>query len=172
MTAAPFCRFTPDPLFQVSTSTGTARRQADGTAEGERRRDAALDLLRERRAVYVRRAQRALLTAALDRGTGTADDVAAAMDLPPDLDGRLLGAAPGALAHAGLICLAGYVRSTRPERHASVIAVWTLADRAAAVAWLRDNPDLPDLDGDAADVRQLTLFESESLPVAADRLSF
>lgn len=168
MTAAPFCRFTPDPNYP----TATARRQADDAAEGERRRDAALDLLRERRAVWVRRAQRALLTAALDRGTGTADDVAAAVALPPDLDGRLLGAAPGALVHAGLLCLAGYVRSTRPERHASIIATWGLADRAAAVAWLDAHPDLPDLDADGANVRQLTLFESESLPVAADRLSF
>jgi hypothetical protein len=160
MTAAPFRQFSPDPLFHVSTSTGTARRQDLDAAEGERRRDAALDLLRERRAVWVRRAQRALLTAVLERGTATADDVAAAVDLPPDLDGRLLGAAPGALAHAGLLELCGYVRSTRPTRHASVIAVWGLADAAAALAWLRDNPDLPDLD--EGEQRQLTLFECET----------
>jgi hypothetical protein len=156
------------------TATGYFRRQAhDGTSEGERRRDNALELLRERRAVWVRRAQRALLTAAVERGTATADNVAAAVDLPPDLDGRLLGAAPGALVRAGLLWLAGYVRSTRPERHASVIATWGLADRAAAVAWLRDNPDLPDLDADGADVRQLELFTNdEPATVAAAAGSF
>jgi hypothetical protein len=41
--------------------------------------DTAHDLLRERRAVWVRRAERALLTRALDAGTATADDVAAAV---------------------------------------------------------------------------------------------
>lgn len=160
----------PEGLYAVTTA-GAAL--LNGTADGERRRDAALDLLRERRAVWVRRAQRALLTAAIERGEATADDVAAAVDLPPDIDGRLLGAAPGALAHAGLLWLAGYVRSTRPERHASVIAVWMLADRAAAVAWLRDNPDLPDFDADGADVRQLELFtNNEPATVAAAAGSF
>lgn len=154
----PTTYLSPEGLFTVNTAGAAS---PDGTAEGERRRDNALELLRERRAVWVRRAQRALLTAALERGEATADDVAAVVVLPPDLDGRLLGAAPGALAHAGLLCLSGYVRSTRPERHASVIAVWTLADRAAAVAWLRDNPDLPDLDADGADVRQLELFTND-----------
>lgn len=177
MTAAPFRQFAPDPLFQVSTSTGTAHRQDhDGASEGERRRDNALELLRERRAVWVRRAQRALLTAALDRGTATADDVAAAVDLPPDLDGRLLGAAPGTLAHAGLLWLAGYVRSCRATRHASILAVWGLADRAAAVAWLADHPDLPDLDAEldaGADRRQLNLFTNdEPATVAAAAGSF
>ena len=156
------------PFRQFATATG-AGRQDD--SEGERRRDAALDLLRERRAVWVRRAQRALLNAAVERGTATADDVAAAVDLPPDLDGRLLGAAPGALAHAGLLDLCGYVRSTRPERHASILAVWGLADAAAALAWLRDNPDLPD--ADEGELRQLELFTNdEPAPVAAGAGSF
>ena len=56
---------------------------------------------------------------------------------------------------------AGYVRSCRPERHASVLAVWRLADRAAALAWLADNPELPDLDADGADRRQLELFTND-----------
>lgn len=133
----------------------TTVRSDEGADEGERRRDAALDLLRERRAVWVRRAQRALLLAALDAGTATADDVAAAVDLPPDLDGRLMGAAPGALNRAGLLDLRGYVRSCRPERHASVLAVWALADRAAASAWLDANPELPDLDAERVERRQL-----------------
>lgn len=140
-------------------------RQDDGTAEGERRRDAALDLLRDRRAVYVRRAQRALLSAALDTGTATADDVAAAVDLPPDLDGRLLGAAPGALVHAGLLDLRGYVRSSRPTRNASVIAVWGLADREGAALWLDAHPELPD--ADEGERRQLTLTFDEQTPTVA-----
>lgn len=158
--------YTPDGLFAVTTA-GTARRQDEGADEGERRRDAAFDLLRERRAAWVRRAQRALLFAALDGGTATADDVAAAVDLPPDLDGRLLGAAPGALVRAGLLDLRGYVRSCRPERHASIQAVWGLADRAAALLWLADHPDLPDETPDA-DRRQLELFTNyEPATVAA-----
>jgi hypothetical protein len=140
--------------YEVSTSTGSTGRQ-DGQAEGERRKNAAHVLLMARRAALVRQAQRALLLAALDRGESTADDVAAAVDVPPTVDARLLGAAPGALVRAGLIRLAGYVRSNRPERHASVIAVWRLADRLAALRWLADNPPLPepldDLDADDLD---------------------
>lgn len=153
-------------LITDAAGPGTDR-QDDGTAEGERRRDAAFDLLRERRAVYVRRAQRALLLAALDGGTANADDVAAAVDLPPDIDGRLLGAAPGALVHAGLLDLRGYVRSSRPTRNASVIAVWGLTDRDAAALWLAENHDLPDLDADGADRRQLTLTFDEQTPTVA-----
>lgn len=42
------------PFRQFATATGTAYRQ-DDSDEGELRRDAALDLLRERRAALVRR---------------------------------------------------------------------------------------------------------------------
>jgi hypothetical protein len=171
MSAAPFRQFAPDTLFEVSTSTGTAHRQDDGN-EGERRRDAALDLLRDRRAAWVRRAQRALLTAAVERGTATADDVAAAVDLPQDLDGRLLGAAPGALVHAGLLDLRGYVRSCRPQRHASILTVWGLTDAAAAVAWLRDNPDLPDSDECEQRQRTLTFYDETPTVAAAGVRSF
>lgn len=138
MTATTY--YTPDGLYAVDTAGAAATRQ-DGTAEGERRRDAAHDLLRDRRAVWVRRAQRALLAAAINAGTATADDVAAAVDLPRDLDGRLLGAAPGALVRAGLLGPRGYVRSARPTRHASVLAVWGLTDRDAAIQWLATHPD-------------------------------
>jgi hypothetical protein len=146
MTTADYLPICDDPLFGVLAAGAGTVRQDDGAAEGERRRDAAHDLLRDRRAVWVRRAQRALLSAALDAGTATADDVAAAVELPPGIDGRLLGAAPGALVRAGLLDLRGYVHSGRPTRHASVQAVWGLADRAAAQLWLAANPDLPDAD--------------------------
>jgi hypothetical protein len=164
MTTADYLPICDDPLFGVLAAGSDA--DQDGAAEGERRRDAAHDLLRDRRAVYVRRAQRALLSAALDAGTATADDVAAAVELPPDVDGRLLGAAPGALARAGLLALRGYVHSGRPTRHASIQAVWGLADRAGALAWLDAHPDLPDVDLDA-ERRQLTLTFDERTPTVA-----
>ena len=112
--------------------------------EGERRRDERLATLEARRAVIVRRGRRALLTALLADGTATADDVRAAVAMPDDVDARCLGAVPSALAAAGLIALDGYQRTARPERHASVIARWRLADADAARRWLAENADLPD----------------------------
>lgn len=155
--------FTPEGLYAVDTAgAGTVRQDLDGAE----RRDAALDLLRERRAVLVRRGARLLAGRLLEFGTATLDDIAAELETPPDLDRRLVGAVPATLAKAGVAALAGYVRSTRPERHASVLAVWRLADRAAAVAWLADHPDLPDLDADRADRRQLQLTFDERTPTA------
>ena len=149
------------PFRQFATSTGTAHRQD----EGKRRRDAALDLLRDSRAAFVRRGCRLLAGRLLDNGTATADDIAGDLETPPGTDRRLLGAVPSTLAKAGVAVLTGYVRSTRPERHASILAVWGLADRDAALAWLDDHPDLPNLD--EGEQRQLTLFECETPTVAA-----
>lgn len=114
--------------------------------EGERRRDAALDLLAARRAVYVRRGQRALLLRLLGGvdDTATADDVRAAVPLPEDVDPRCLGGVPRPLAQAEIVRHAGYRPTRRPERHAAPTAVWELADRAAAWAWLASHPDMPD----------------------------
>ena len=112
--------------------------------EGERRRDERLATLEARRAVIVRRGRRALLAKVLADGTATADDVRAAIALPDGVDPRCLGAVPGPLAAAGLIALDGYQRAARPERHASVIARWRLADADAARLWLTANPDVPD----------------------------
>jgi hypothetical protein len=114
--------------------------------EGERRKREQLARLAERRAVYVRRGRRALLLQLLAGRTATADDVRAAIQLPPGLDPRCLGAVPIALAEAGIIERVDYTPSMRSERHASIIAVWGLADRAAALAWLTDHPDVPDPD--------------------------
>lgn len=161
--------YTPDGLYEISTA-------AAGLAEGERRRDAAHDLLRTRRAVFVRRGQRALLLRLLHAGTATADDVAAAVTLPPDIDGRCLGAAPGPLVRLGLVELAGYERSSRPHRHASPQAVWKLRDRDGAAQWLDAHPDLPDsADDQGRAAVQLTLAyhqQRETPPVAADGVSF
>ena len=133
---------TPDGLFEVATSDGNGQR---GPTEGEARKHERPTLLRERRAIYVRRSQRALLARLLDAETATADDVYESVELPPSIDSRCLGAVTGSLARAGVIRSPGYVKSARPERHASPIQVWTLADRAAAAAWLGANPDYPDL---------------------------
>jgi hypothetical protein len=121
-----------------------------GQIEGERRKDAAHSRLEALRDVYIRRARRALLLRLLDVGTATADDVAERVGpTDPSIDRRWLGAVPGPLASARIIRRADYAKSTRPIRHASVIAVWQVADRAAALAWLARNPDLPEPEDDA-----------------------
>lgn len=149
--------YTPDGLFEVSTTAGLA--------EGERRRDAAHDLLRDRRAVYVRRGQRALLARLLDTGTATADDVAAVVELPPDIDGRCLGAVPGVLAKQGLIQALSADRSRRPTRHASLQITWRLVNAAEAWQWLAAHPDLSNPADDRDDYRQLTItFDQHETP--------
>jgi hypothetical protein len=121
-----------------------------GKKEGERRKDAAHSRLEAHRDDLILRARRALLWRLLDVGTATADDVAEQIGpTDPSMDRRWLGAVPGPLAIAGIIHRVDYTKSARPIRHASVIAVWKLADRAGALAWLARNPELPDAeDGD------------------------
>ena len=121
-----------------------------GRREGESRKDAAHALLEARRDVLIRRARRALLMRLLDAGTATADDVAERIGpTDPSIDPRWLGTVPGPLAIARIIRRADYTKSARPIRHSSVIGVWELADRDAALAWLARNPDLPEAeDGD------------------------
>ena len=156
-------------LFQVSTSTGATTCQDNGGAEGERRRDAAVALLAIRRAVRIRQGCRLLVRQLLRTGTATLDDIAAGISTAPGIDRRLLGAVPLTLARAGVAELAGYQRSTRPERHASVIAIWRLVDRAAAESWLAENPPLSEL----KTARQLELeFNNEPATVAAAAGSF
>jgi hypothetical protein len=117
---------------------------AAGLLEGERRKLSAHALLQAHRRVYVRRGRRALLLRLLDAGTATADDVRAAVELPPALNPTCFGSVPGRLAEAGIIRPAGFVRTKRPEGHARPVQLWQLADRAAALAWLAAHPDLPD----------------------------
>jgi len=118
---------------------------AAGRALGEARRDDVHALLADRRAVYIRRGQRALLTALLCSGTATIDEAREAVDLPAGLNPKLFGVVPGPLARAGIIRQAGFVKTSRPAGHARPVALWELADHAAAVCWLRDHPDVPDL---------------------------
>jgi hypothetical protein len=117
---------------------------AAGRTEGERRKLSAQSLLAARRAVYVRRGRRALLSHLLAHGTATADDVRAAVHLPPGINPKCFGAVPGPLAESGVIRAAGYVKTARPKGHARPVRQWELADRAGAYDWLRANPDIPD----------------------------
>jgi hypothetical protein len=115
----------------------------DETAEGEAAKAAALRQLAFTRRTLVRAGRRALLTALADRPTATADDVAAAVQIPDGIDRRLLGSVPGELARAGLIEVDGYSRSARRSRRASIQTRWRLINPEAAAAWLAANPELP-----------------------------
>jgi hypothetical protein len=123
---------------------------AAGRAEGGRLRDEALAWLRLYRAVLVRRVQRVYLDLLLTRGPSTSDPVRALVAIPPGIDPRLVGAALRQLAELGLIRRAGLARSTRPEAHSRDLAVWEVADRAAALDWLAAHPDIPDPEPPAA----------------------
>lgn len=124
---------------------GSPCADCNGQCEGERRKLGKLALLEARREIYVNRGRRALLRCLLSTPTATADDVIAAVELPPEIDPRCLGAVPGLLARAGLIRSAGFVKSARPQRHASYIQVWELAaPRIDAARWIVQHPDRPD----------------------------
>jgi hypothetical protein len=134
-----------------------------GGREGERLKGKALDLLAARRESLVRRAQRALLAAVLANGTATADDVRELVELPAGIDPKCFGAAPGALARAGIIESAGFTKTTRPEGHARPLTVWQLTDEAKAIRWLTDHPELPEQDQGAAPAvgPQAMLFDTQ-----------
>jgi hypothetical protein len=130
---------------------------AAGEAEGERHRDQALTLLRDRRAVLVRRVQRAFLELLLTAGPSTCDPVRAAVPIPRGTDPRLVGADCRALAELKLIHRAGLSRSTRPEAHCRDLPKWALSDPAAAADWLSKNPELPD--PECQEPQQLDLWD-------------
>jgi hypothetical protein len=129
---------------------------AAGLVEGERRRDAALALLRSRRAVLVRAVQRAYLAVLLRRGARTTDAVRAVVPIPLGTDPRLVGAAVRQLAALALIHRAGLSRSCRPIAHGRDLPLWAITDPADAAAWLAEHPELPPVDDDCA---QPTLYE-------------
>jgi hypothetical protein len=91
---------------------------------------------------------------ALDHGTATADDVRADVPLPDAIGPRAYGAVPLPLSELGIINHGGYTPTRRPEGHARPIAVWALSDRAAAIDWLSEHPELPDVES-----AQLTLWD-------------
>ncbi len=119
-----------------------------GLADGDRR-CAALQLLRKRRAALIRRVQHAYLILLLDRGPSTTDPVRSTVPIPEGTDPRLVGAAVRQLAELELIHRAGLSRSVRPEAHGRDLPLWTVSDRAAALAWLTCNPELPDPEANA-----------------------
>jgi hypothetical protein len=99
-------------------------------------------LLEARRSIYLTRCQRAAVTMLLaTTGTITADDIRSMVDLPPEVDARLIGAAIRRLSRIGIIRPVGIATSTRPERHAGILRTWKLAGREAAVTWLREHLD-------------------------------
>ena len=134
MSTTTFRQQTPDGVFEVGTA-GHADR-----GEGERRKQAALSNLEQRRARCILRAQRALLERLLAVGRATADDVRAAVELPVDIDPKMFGAIPRGLVKSGIIEAVGYTKTTRPEAHARPVTVWGLTDRDKAEQWLRDHP--------------------------------
>lgn len=105
-------------------------------AESEARRDAALNLLRIRRGIYIRVCMAAALRVALDRGEVCADDVRALVLIPADISPKLVGAVFRDLADAGILRRTGFRNSIRPAAHARPLSVWQLADAAGAVAKL------------------------------------
>jgi hypothetical protein len=117
-----------------------------GLAEGERRRDAALQLLRGRRAVLLRRVQRVDQALLLDDAPSTTDPIRDLVPIPVEIDPHLVGAAVRGLAELQLIRWAGLSRSSRPEAHGRDLPVWGIADLDAALAWLHAHPDLPDIE--------------------------
>jgi len=135
------------------------------TSEGEAKKADAMALLELRREVFINRGRRALLRAMLDGdGTATADDVRDLVELPTGIDAKLFGAVPHRLAYDGIIRNAGRVKTARAVAHGRWVELWRLADRAAAEAWLRSHPDLPDAaDVDQGDAVQRVLFSIHSI---------
>jgi hypothetical protein len=112
-----------------------------GTAEGERRMADAFAVLAANREAVIRQAQHALLTTLIETGSATADDVKELVELPPGINAKCFGAAPGPLARAKSICADGYAKTCRPEAHARLVTVWRLANPEAAERWLREHPE-------------------------------
>jgi len=108
----------------------------NGLDEGKRRRDVALARLHEHHADIIRKLQFAAIHVALETGTTCADDVRALVAIPPGMSPKVVGPAFRELAADGLLVRIGSRPSIRPEAHARSIAVWQLADSAAASAFL------------------------------------
>lgn len=101
------------------------------------------EVMKAQRSLVVLRARRALLECLLCVGEATADEVRDVVELPADADPRMLGAVPGPLLKAGIICFRGFVRTCRPTGHGRPVTRWGLVNRAAAKRWLRDHSDRP-----------------------------
>jgi len=153
-----FDRLQTRSRWEGGTSMKRKKRQRTIGTTGDDARDGALAMLEDLVSIYVNRGRRIMLQAMLRAGFATADDVYGLLGLPSDIDPRCLGAVPKALASAGIIRAAGFVKSNRPQRNASYIRRWELVDRWAAVQWLAEHPDIPDPRPDGnGKARQLAL---------------
>jgi len=108
----------------------------DVGSDGKARRDAALNLLRVRRAALIRECTAAALRIALEAGEVCADDVRAVVTIPPGVSPKLMGPVFRDLADARILRRDGYRLSKRPVAHARPLSFWRLADAAAATARL------------------------------------
>lgn len=115
---------------------------SEGTREGEQLKEAAFRLFERHRRALLRFARRTFIATLASRGEATADDVAAAVTIPAGIDPRLLGCVPSNFARRGIVERTGFRKSRRRNRHASILSVWRLANRAAAELWLRLNPPI------------------------------
>ena len=116
---------------------------AFNAAESERRRDAALNLLRAHRAAIIRDLTRTAVRLALERCEITADDLRVVIPIPPGIKPVVVGVVFRDLADAGIIRRVGFRNSKRPAAHARPLAVWQLTDADAAHAWLAAHPPQP-----------------------------
>ena len=113
-------------------------------ADGEARRDSALNLLRVRRAGLIRECTAAALRIALEAdGIVTADEVRDIVTIPPGISPKLMGPVFRDLADAGILRRDGYRASKRRCAHARPLSVWRLADIAAAYARLASLNNVP-----------------------------
>ena len=89
--------------------------QIVNAGEGEARRDAALNLLRGRRAALIRESTAVALRVVLDWGEVWADDVRAVVTIPAAVSPKLVGVVFRDLADAGILRRDGL----RSEEHTS-----------------------------------------------------
>lgn len=116
---------------QTSVDDTTVQLAFGGVAEARQRRDDGTAVADHAADVVIRRALADAIEARATTGhTFTSDDIHA--DVGPVLDAwpQLLGARFNAAAKAGLIVRVGYRQSTRPSRHAAVIAMWQGVEQA------------------------------------------
>jgi len=130
----------------MTTLTPLQHRTLDalaGREAGEARKRGALMTLEARREAIVVAGRRALLQTLLVSDSATADDIRDAITLPADINPKLFGSIPGALARARIIIKAGYSTTTRAVAHARPLTIWRLRDRRAALLWLDAHPAPP-----------------------------
>ena len=114
----------------------------DQSHVGEARKRYAHSLFETHSEPLVIAARRALLLKVLESGFATMDDVRAVVPLPPFKNPVAFGSVPGALARAGIIRDAGFVKTTRAIAHSRKNTRWELVDAAKAHAWLAAHPAL------------------------------